>query len=66
MHELGASFYCKTGENTFHVVYFAANREIHFKGSMTADQLEKLKESDSIQVKSIEVDEFNDEIIIEE
>ena len=65
MHELGASFYCKSGENAYQVVYFARNRQIHFSGVLTADELKKL-EGDSVEVKSITVSEFDDEIIIEE
>ena len=65
MHELGASFYCKSGENAYQVVYFARNRQIHFKGSLSADDLKNLQ-ADSVEVKSITVDEFDDEIIIEE
>lgn len=65
MHELGTAFYCKTGQKTYRVIYFATNREIHFEGELTEEQLEKIK-MEATEVKSIRIDDFNDEIIIEE
>ena len=65
MHELGKSFYCKTGQSNYKVMYFATSREVHFEGELDEKQLEKVK-TGSVEVKSIKVDEFNNEIIIEE
>lgn len=65
MHELGTSFHCKTSQNEYRVIYFATNREVHFEGSLTPDQLAQIK-AESKEVKSIRIDEFAGEIIIEE
>jgi len=65
MHELGASFYCKGEGDTYQVLYFAVNREIRFEGKLSSEQLEKIA-CESVLVNSIRIDEFNDEIIIEE
>jgi len=70
MHEKGTSFYAKAGEDDKHeavwkVVYFATNREVHFDGKLTDEQLEELK-GGSTRVKSIEIDEFAGEIRVEE
>ena len=65
IHELGASFFCKTGQDTYKVVYFASNREVHFEGSLSKEQLDQIKRG-SAEVTSIRTDEFRDEIIIEE
>jgi hypothetical protein len=65
IHELGTSFYCKTGQDTYRVIYFASNREVHFEGSLNAEQLDKLK-SESQEVQNITVNEAANEIIVEE
>jgi len=71
MHEKGTSFYAKTGEDEktheeiYKVVYFASNREIWFEGKLTDERIKQLKD-DSTRVKSIQVDEFAGEIIVEE
>jgi len=72
MHEKGTSFYAKVGEDEktgagiYKVVYFASNREIHFEGTLdTEEQFQKIKE-ESTKVKSIKIDEFAGEIIVEE
>ncbi|MEM2110768.1 MAG: hypothetical protein QXX08_02695 [Candidatus Bathyarchaeia archaeon] len=65
IHELGTSFYCKTGQNTYRVVYFASNREIHFEGALNEEQLDKLK-ADSQEVQNITINEVTSEIIVEE
>jgi len=71
MHEKGTSFYAKTGEEDekgeaiYKVIYFATNREVHFEGKLTDEQIQQLK-SDSTRVKSIQIDEFAGEIIVEE
>jgi len=65
MHELGTAFYCKTGQNTYKVLYFASNREVHFEGELNEAQLAKIK-AEAKEVKSIMEDEFGNEIRIEE
>lgn len=65
MHELGTSFYCKTGKDEYHMVYFATNREVHFEGQLSEKQLEEVK-ADSKEVASIKIDEYANEIVVEE
>lgn len=65
MHEKGTSFYAKVGEELYKVVYFATNREIWFEGTLTDEQLKQLKD-ESTKAKSIQIDEFAGEIIVEE
>jgi len=70
MHEKGTSFYARTSEigikpETYHVIYFATNREVHFEGELTGEQIQKLTE-DSTRVKSIQIDEFAGEITVQE
>jgi len=69
MHEKGTSFYAKVASvgplGIYKVVYFASNREIHFEGTLTEEQIQKLKE-ESTEVKSIKIDDFAGEIIVEE
>ena len=40
MHEMGTSFYGKTGRNEYPVICFATNREVHFEGSLSPQQLQ--------------------------
>lgn len=42
MHEMGTSFYCKTGRNEHRAIYFATNREVHFEGSLSPQQLQAM------------------------
>ena len=65
MHELGQIFFCNTGDNAYKIIYFAQSREIHFEGTLTEGQLQRIS-ADGVQAKSIGIDEFNNEIIIEE
>jgi len=70
MHEKGTSFYARTSEvgikpETYKVIYFATNREVHFDGELTEEQIQRLKD-DSTRVKSIQIDEFAGEIIVQE
>ena len=65
MHELGTSFYCKGEKDTYRVIYYATNREIHFEGQLTETEAERLR-VESTEVKSIEYDRFKDELVITE
>jgi len=70
MHEKGTSFYARTSESgvkpeTYKVIYFATNREVHFEGELTEQQIQKLR-TDSTGAKSIQIDEFAAEILVEE
>lgn len=65
LHELGTSFFCKTGQDTYKVVYFASNREVHFEGKLAEEQLEEIKR-ESTEVESIRIDDFHNEIVIRE
>jgi len=64
MHELGTAFFCKEDED-YYVVYYATNRQVYFKGKLTEDEAQKLKDN-ATEVKSIEYDKFKDELLIEE
>jgi len=64
-HELGQIFFCNTGDNAYKIIYFAQSREIHFEGELTEGQLNRIT-ADGVEAKSIRIDEFNNEIIIEE
>ena len=65
LHELGTAFYSKAGQNSYKVLYFASNREVHFEGALSEDQLAKVK-GEAQEVKSIKIDEIANEIVIEE
>ena len=62
---LGKCFWCRTGEKEYQVIYFAANRQVFFDGPLTDEQLFRLSSS-GWEVKKIEVDDFTQEIRIEE
>ena len=62
---LGKCFYCSLGRDEYRVVYFAANRQVFFDGVLDDEELVQL-EHDGRGVKKIEVDDFTQEIRIEE
>ena len=62
---LGKCFWCLTGEKEVQAIYFATNRQVFFNGPMTQDDLIRLA-NEGWQVKKIEVDDFTQEIRIEE
>jgi len=65
MNELGTSFFCKTDQDEYRVIYFATNREVWFQGKLSPNELEKIK-TESHEVTNITVDEMASEILIEE
>lgn len=64
VHELGKVFFCKLGRKIYKVLYFAQSTNVFFEGSLSNQDIERLKQLDAIEAKSIEIDEFNDEIRI--
>lgn len=62
---LGKCFYCSLGMDAYRAVYFAANRQVFFEGPLTNAQLNRL-EQQGWGVTKIEVDDFTQEIRIEE
>ena len=65
MSPLGKCFWCPTGGEEYQAVYFAANRQVFFKGPLDDKQIQKLL-GEAWKVKKIEVDDFTQEIRIEE
>ena len=62
---LGTCFFCCTAENEYKVVYFAANRQVFFEGRLTGEEYKQLLQQ-AREVHTIEVDDFTQEIRIEE
>ena len=65
MHQLGQVFLCETGQEIYKVIYFAQHRQIFFEGHLSPSQLDRVKH-ECVTAKSIEIDDFNNEIVIEE
>jgi len=60
-HELGKLFLCRIANSQYKAVYFAHSTNVFFEGTLSNEELEKLKEQDYLTCKEIEVDEFDDE-----
>ena len=65
MYPLGTCFWCRLGEGEVKVVYFATNRQVFFEGKLSDEELANLV-GQAQEVHTIEVDDFTQEIRIEE
>jgi len=63
-HELGKIFICPISGSQYKAVYFAHSTNVFFEGTLSNEELKKLQEHDCLTCKQIEVDEFDDEILI--
>ena len=65
MYSLGKCFWSRLADRQYKVVYFATNRQVFFEGKLTDEQLTKLA-GQGQEVQKITVDDFTQEIRIEE